>query len=404
MSERKEMFAKLSQTENQRELEEALNLINKKKKKKEALSKILGLVKMGLLGIKKVICFACGAVVFVFKQTSSFMKAVDISIELKLERVAPAYGKKLKKIMYGSVAGTAAAASILGFMIGLNLKNDDILIEANQGKGSSIVQASEMNVEDAEKINSGEELINSETINSSKARTSDEQTSSDNVKSYVTDEGIEVYLIGKISSQFELGEEHKDNPGAVVTSSATGEIKYGQLSSDKSREDYVMNFFKYLKEEHSDIFAKFSGVRGVESELLKSTWTKMVEENKNFNNIQVKYKWDNFVKPVIESTKSEFKIDLNKSLLLQELVYSTVSQYGSSKATEIIKNANLKESMSEIEILNAIQDEKANSLGVYTYTDAESYNDSYREKIKARINSEKLELTKLAGQEAYIIK
>lgn len=404
MSERKEVFAKLGQAENQIDLEKALNLINKKKKKKEALSKILSLVKIGLLGIKKVICFMSGVVVFVFKQMSSFIKAVDITIELKFEKIAPGYGKKIKKIMYGSIAGTATAASILGFIIGLNLKNDDISIEANNNKGTSVVQASEMNIGDAEKINSGEELINSEVINSSKARISNEQTSNENVESFVTDEGVEVYLIGKISSQFELGEEHKDNPGAVVEVSSSGEIKYGQLSSDKNREDYVMNFFRYLKEEHNDIFANFSNVRGVESELLKSTWTKTVEENKNFNNIQIKYKWDNFVMPVIEGTKNKFKVDLNKSLLLQELVYSTVSQYGSSKATEIIKNANLKESMSELDVLNAIQDEKENSLGIYTYTDAESYNDSYREKIRTRINSERLELAKLVGQEAYIIK
>jgi hypothetical protein len=53
--------------------------------------------------------------------------------------------------------------------------------------------------------------------------------------------------------------------------------------------------------------------------------------------------------------------------------------------------------MSELEIMNAVQDEKINSLGVYTYTEKDS---NYHEIIKTRINNERNDLTTLAGKDA----
>lgn len=392
MSERKEIMKKV---EEEKALRKALKEINKDKKK-VFMKKLASLIKKGLVGVKVLVVWLGGKLVTVFKIAKAFGRAVNIQISVKLSKMGKENPEKLGKLFTRGITATA----VIALLVGLNIGDKDISIKEvsdkeakieNQiktakGKGESVVMAGEIGTEEAEKVNKGKSVDKTSS------------SSNDKVKKVVSNDEVDVYVVGKISTKFELGTE---DMGTVIKTK-TGETKYGQFSSDKNREDYVIGFFKYMKENYADMYNNnFAGSGAPGSDSLNDNWKKASEkEGAKFNKIQVEYKWNNIIKPTVDKVKDELKVDLTKTLLLQELIYSTVSQYGSEKTFEIVKNAKLNDKMSDIEILNAVQDEKEASLGKYTYTDAEGNNEDYRKIIKDRINSERIALSRLTGKKA----
>lgn len=381
----KEILAKIEAKQKEKELKAALKEV-KSGKKKKALETLIWIMQTGFKAIKCTVVKLAKGISFIFKGINSFRQAVNIHIEAKIEKDAPTKSDKLRRLYNGSVAVSVAIGLFAGVLLGTNIKDGNISIKKTVGE--SVVQASEMTEENARIINNSQQDSNKET-SQKQARTE---------KNIIEDE--ELYLLGDVTTSFELG---KENKGAIVNTK-NGETKYGQFTSDTTKEDNVIEFLLYLRENHNGMYTEwFSSVGNIGTETFNTGWTKASENNK-FNNTQVEYKWNKLVKPVVDDIKKEFNVDLNGSLALQEMSYSTVSQYGTTKTTEIFRNANLSKDMSEIEVINAIQDEKEKSLGQYTYTNEESYDDAYREIIRTRINNERIELSRLLGKPAQIIK
>ena len=76
------------------------------------------------------------------------------------------------------------------------------------------------------------------------------------------------------------------------------------------------------------------------------------------------------------------------SKALQELIFSTANQYGDKTTIALFKKAKISKDMTDKEIIEAVQKEKINSLGEYTYTDEWKYTDKDREEVKSRIEKE----------------
>lgn len=385
MSERKEIIQAIQE---KKALEDALKAI-KKEDRKKALKQILALIKKGAVTVWVGLVKLKDGIAYVFNIVNSFREARNLQAQINIRDAKTE--EETKKVLKKYKSKTVVAA-LLAFLIGANIPDTDISIKelTSSVKGNAIkVFAKEMDTKETDKTADNMNTDNAESSKDTKARSVDNADSN---------EEVQAYLIGKVSSKFELGTE---DIGAVVENK-NGTCIYGQFSSDSSKEDYVINFLKYMTSVDKDMYTNnFSGSDAPGTESFKTHWENTVKkEGNNFNNMQVEYKWNNLVKPTVEKIKKELNVDFSETLLLQELIYSTVSQYESEKAFELIKNSNLHINMTEIEILNAVQDEKEASLGKYTYTNEDGCDDKFRDIIKTRINSERIELSRLAGKPA----
>lgn len=375
MSERKKRLDELAKEE---ELRLALKEINRGKKK-EKMKKLLSLLKTCFEGTKVVVLFVGGKLLFVFKKLGEFSKAVFVYISLNLFKIGRDNPKKLGGLF---VTQSAIIAVLMGLLFNSNVGDFNLINKISdkdvKGEGENVVMAGEIGTEEAKKVD--EALKKAEKV--------------------ASNEEVDVYVIGEVSTKHELGSE---NMSAIVENSSI--TKYGQFSLDKNRDDYIIGFFKYMNEKYPNMYKEnFSSVGKPGSSSFKEAWEKTSEkEGKNFNNMQVRYMWETLVQPIVNEANKTYKVDFSKTLLLQELIYSTVSQYGAEKTTELIKNAKLNEKMSDIEILNALQDEKINSLGNYTYTSDSEKEENVQNAIKNRINEERIDLSRLSGKKAISI-
>lgn len=388
MSERKEMIRKL---EEKKALEDALKAI-KKEDKKRVLKNIVSLIRKGLVSVWVGLVKLKDGIVYVFNVVNSFREAMNLQAEIKIR---DAHTEEQTRKLRKSNSRKTVVAALLAFLIGVNIPDSDISIKklTSSAKEKAVKTL-------AKEINEGEvaQTINNEASNQLQSTTIKDRS----IEKSNSNEEVETYFVGKVTSKFELGTEDID----AVVEGRNGLVKYGQFSSDSSKEDYVVGFLKYMNTNDKDMYvSNFSGSDAPGTDSFNNHWKSAAEkEGAKFNNMQIEYKWNTLVKPTVDKVNSELNVDLSNTLLLQELAFSTVSQYESEKAFEIIKNSNLNANMTEIEILNAIQDEKEASLGNYTYTNKDGYDDNFRNIIKDRINSERIELSRLIGKQADIIK
>lgn len=383
MTVNKEVLAQIEQMNKEKELKRALKEVKQGKKKKAILG-LLSFLKKVCKVIKSTVIWTAKNLKIVFVGLNSFRQAVNAHIDIAIAKTGPINPSKIRRRMCAGMTATCLLGVVTGYI--LNDKISDDAISFKEKEDTSVVLASE--VEDTSKVNTIKDTQQVQNIET-------------NVKKEVLSKDVTLYLVGDVSSKFELGTSVA-NKGSMVDSNK-GEIKYGQFSSLSSREDYVLEFCRYLKTNHNDVYTTmFATAKNIGTKEFNECWENASQYNE-FANIQIEYKWSNLVRPVIDVINAETKVDLNKSLATQEVVYSTVSQYGTNVAIQLLRNANLSASMSDVEIINAVQDAKIASLGVYTYTNAESYTDAFREIIKTRINNERIELTRLLGQVAEII-
>ena len=242
MSERKEIMRKVEEEKALRDTLKAL----KKEKRKENMKKLATLiVKFGLV-VKTVVVWAKDKLVVVFKLLNSFRQAVNLQLEIKLAKVGQTNPAKLRRMFTGSITATA----VIALLISLNIGDKDISVKEisseeakveNQiatvkGKGESVVMAGEIGTEEAEKVNKGRSIEEQNT------------ESDEDVKKVVSNDEVEVYLVGTVSAKYQLG--------TTDMSTIVGEC-YGQFSSDKTREDYVVDFFKYMNKNYEDMYKTY---------------------------------------------------------------------------------------------------------------------------------------------------
>lgn len=302
---------------------------------------------------------------------------------------------KTKPEILARIAMLSCAVVVGGVAIGsLVLKNNEIKVIAKEDVAlvETALNNAEYTIEDA-KESSGKDIDSSKT--KSHVNTKEKQE----VKGGKTQEVIksnanEAYILGTISSKFDMGEF---NPGLVVQSKSDTKYGIGNLSSDKNSERYVLGFFKYMNKENTDFYKKYfakSGLPG--SPELANDWKKAYEAEKDvFTSMQVDYLRETYIKNDLKTAKEITGVDFNRSLPLQELIVSTFAQYGNAEAQEILKESNLKDDLSDLDIINAIQDKKLERLGKNNYTDAEGYDDVARNAVKERTDKERVEYVRI---------
>lgn len=187
---------------------------------------------------------------------------------------------------------------------------------------------------------------------------------------------------------------YEDDKGQVVVEKVD-EYGIGQFTSSPKKR-FVGHFMKYLSETDANFYKEyFEGVGEPGTTTFTTGWYSASKyEAEKFKELQYNYVFDKYVAPTVVAVKDKFGIDLMSSKAYQEFAYSTANQYDVKGTIVLFEKANINSKMSEKEVIEAVQKEKIDSLGKYTYTDKWSYNDAWRNGIKVRAEKE---LTTLLG-------
>lgn len=163
----------------------------------------------------------------------------------------------------------------------------------------------------------------------------------------------------------------------------------------KSGSRYVKNVTDYIKSVDSEFYNKyFSNVNGPGTVTFTTGWQNASEENEKFTKLQFDYLYINYVEPTMTALEKQYKIDSNNKAM-KEFVFSTAVQYGYKGTLTLFEKAGIEKGMKTKEIIEKVQDEKINSMNVYTYTDGYQYSDEDRQNIKTEIQNETEEFLKL---------
>lgn len=187
---------------------------------------------------------------------------------------------------------------------------------------------------------------------------------------------------------------YKSNNKIKVESCKTYGI--GEFTDNpKSGSRYVKNVTDYIKSVDNEFYNKyFSNVNGPGTVTFTTGWQDASEESEKFTKLQFDYLYINYVEPTMTALEKQYKID-NDNKAMKEFVFSTATQYGYKGTLTLFDKAGIKKGMKTKEIIEKVQDEKINSLNIYTYTDGYQYSDEDRENIKNKIQNETKEFLKL---------
>lgn len=182
---------------------------------------------------------------------------------------------------------------------------------------------------------------------------------------------------------------YKDNKGNVkvdiVCLYGIGEFS----SSPNSGTRYVKNVTDYVKSRDVEMYNKyFKDVNVPGTTTFTTGWQDAASDEKDkFLQYQFEYLYINYVNPTMSALVDKYGIDKDNDGI-KEFVFSTSVQYGYKGTMAIFEKAGIKKGMSAKEIVKKVQDEKYNSVGVYTYTEEYKYDKYDRENIKAEITKE----------------
>lgn len=187
---------------------------------------------------------------------------------------------------------------------------------------------------------------------------------------------------------------YKNNNKIKVDSCKTYGI--GEFTDNpKSGLRYVKNVTDYIKSVDSEFYNKyFSNVNGPGTVTFTTGWQNASEENEKFTKLQFDYLYINYVEPTMTALEKQYKIDSDNKAM-KEFVFSTAVQYGYKGTLTLFDKAGIEKGMKTKEIIEKVQDEKINSLNIYTYTDGYQYSDEDRQNIKTKIQNETEEFLKL---------
>lgn len=192
---------------------------------------------------------------------------------------------------------------------------------------------------------------------------------------------VDPAYIGKVKVRYEKGNEIVAEEVASY-----GLIGFTTVKGKK----YVTDFMNYVSKIDNDFYEKYFKDSKVPGTVTFDTgwYTASKTESEKFKNYQFNFIYLAYVKPVVKSIEKTYNIDLMSSKASTEFIFSTATQYGEKGTLTLFEKAKITSDMSEKEIIEKIQQEKIDSLGVYTYTDSWKYDDKYREGVKVRAEKE----------------
>lgn len=221
------------------------------------------------------------------------------------------------------------------------------------------------------------------------------------------EQGKTEYRIGEITGKSESGgriDTINDYRGKAKND--PGGASYGKYQlasymgadgpkSNRAKNSPVLRFIKNSK--YKDDFAGLTpGTPAFDKK-----WKEVsARDPKGFEDAQRQYMVDSHYSPVVNDLRKD-GIDLtNRGPAVQEMIFSTSTQYGSGKPIKrALKGKDLSK-MTDAEIIAAVQDDKLKNLD----RDFRSSSPNIRQGVANRIKREKTELTKIAGDDSPIAK
>ncbi|NLY08537.1 MAG: hypothetical protein GXZ11_01340 [Tissierellia bacterium] len=120
-------------------------------------------------------------------------------------------------------------------------------------------------------------------------------------------------------------------------------------------------FVKSLEDTEFSKFFKGAGVAGTDS--FDAAWRNAYASNpEGFTQKQQEYVYKTHIEPFIAATLKQKGVDLSSTRALQELAFSTATQYGGGGQYAL---GDINGSMSEEEIIRAVQNHKYNNVGTH---------------------------------------
>lgn len=392
----------------------------------QTVKKILGfLAKAGLSILRLTFKVTKHGINLLFWAGGEAVKFIAYTLEIGFAKVDDKYRKsdnyKARKIIVGAiVAFLVVGGTVTGLKIkGLSDKNEELRTAletqittvnaktnnneekiANEAEVEIEVEDEAQNkkAEDEKKAQEKEALAKKEAD----TKKAEEQA---NVSGSVQNPGF----IGEVGIASEIGNvdpgymgttevRYEDEKGQVVVEKVD-EYGIGQFTTSPKKR-YVGQFMQYLQEKDSAFFEEyFKDVDEPGTTTFTTGWYSASKyEAEKFKELQFNYVFEKYVAPTVVAVKDKFGIDLMSTKAYQEFAYSTANQYDVKGTLLLFEKAGINSNMSEKEVIEAVQNEKINSLGKYTYTDKWSYNEAWRNGIKVRAEKEKATLLGMVQQ------
>ena len=206
--------------------------------------------------------------------------------------------------------------------------------------------------------------------------------------------------VGYMMSVDEVG--INGNGGTIgLVKSDTGGVSYGicQMATNAGTPD---DFVKWLKdsEDFSDYykFFKEAGNPKAGTEAFSNAWTKAYESNnRGFEKAQMGYIEKVLVPSSYNRVKDKYGIDMLKSRTRTEILYATAIQFGPEGICELFDHTDITDDMDDETFVEKFETAKYQSVGNYKFMYC---NDKVRAAARDRFTREKVELIKLAKEEA----
>ena len=206
--------------------------------------------------------------------------------------------------------------------------------------------------------------------------------------------------VGYMMSVDEVG--INGNGGTIgLVKSDTGGVSYGicQMATNAGTPD---DFVKWLKnsEDFSDYYKFFedAGNPKAGTEAFSNAWTKAYESNnRGFEKAQMGYIEKVLVPSSYNKVKDNYGIDMLKSRTRTEILYATAIQFGPKGICELFDHTDITDDMDDQTFVEKFETAKYKSVGNYKFMYC---NDSVRAAARDRFTREKVELLKLAKEEA----
>ena len=206
--------------------------------------------------------------------------------------------------------------------------------------------------------------------------------------------------VGYMMSVDEVG--INGNGGTIgLVKSDTGGVSYGicQMATNAGTPD---DFVKWLKnsEDFSDYYKFFedAGNPKAGTESFSKAWTKAYESNnRGFEKAQMGYIEKVLVPSSYNKVKDNYGIDMLKSRTRTEILYATAIQFGPQGICELFDHTDITDDMDDQTFVEKFETAKYKSVGNYKFMYC---NDKVRAAARDRFTREKIELLKLAKEEA----
>ena len=387
---------------------------NKKQNKKVAVDKITAVsskdVGKGVLGIiKNLAKIGLNVVKVVFKTVGKVVTAVFWVLDEGVTFIA--YKLQIKFLKLDSnkqdetIKKIVATALVTVVGLGVTFVGLSSKIKTLESETSVVAMASEDTSLNARNIQvEFEEESTDNTEENTKSietkiapRTVDKEVATEVVKKE-TRINSKTEFIGTIAFKSAIGEV---DPGYMGTTNIRYEesgkrmIKevdtygLGEFTTVKGKR-YAKDFTDYVKEVDNEFYNEyFDGVGKPGTTTFTTGWYNASKtEAEKFKGLQFEYIYKTYIQPTVDTIKEEYNLDLMSSKASQEFIFSTANQYGKKGTLTLFEKANITSDMTEKEIIEAVQKEKINSLGVYTYTEKWGYTDKDRESFKTRAENE----------------